>query len=178
SFDYGYYGERTETWPLRLLPVSFGLLLVLGAVGFAGAVRHKKVLALAPLLAVALGTLLTTTLFHPSTRYRLPLLILLLPLAGYAWQLALSLRAPRLRLSAVAVLSGVCLCFAIRQAVHPLDRPALWQLRVAEAAVEEGNFAVARRRIEAAHALAPDDPQVTGYAERLTRRLPTPAKVD
>ena len=172
SFDYGFYGERTEVWPLRLCVVSFGMLLAFALVGLVGACRERKLRALSPLLALGLGTLLTTTLFHPSTRYRLPLLLLLLPLAGYAWQLALALEPPRRRMSALAALGLVGLAFALHQGLRPLDRPAFWQLRVAEAALEEGDFATARLRLVAARQLALQDPQARQRAQMLESRLP------
>lgn len=172
SFDYGFYGERTEAWVLRLCFVSFGMLVSMGSLGLAVAWRSSKLRALAPWLAVAAGTLLTTTMFHPSTRYRLPLALALLPLTGLVWQHALALPAKRLRQAALAGLSLVGLCFALVQFVRPLENPAFWQLRVAESALEEGNFALARERIAAARALDTNDAHVTQHADRLTQRLP------
>jgi hypothetical protein len=172
SFDYGFYGERTEVWILRVLPVSFGMLLSFGGIGLLGALGNRKLRASAPLLAIALGTLLTTTLFHPSTRYRLPLVIALLPLAGYAWQLALGLPNRRSRLLSLSALSAIALTFGVVQALRPLDNPAFWQLRVAEAALEEGDFATVRKRLASARALAPADTQVRERADMLSARLP------
>jgi hypothetical protein len=138
-------------------------------------VRRNKLGVLASIGAVALGALVVTTMFHPSTRYRLPLLVALLPLAGYAWQVAGELERPRLRWSALCGLAGLTLSFAVVQFVRPLEHPAWWQLRVAEASLEEGDFAAAKRRIEAARDMAPRDKAVGERAAMLSARLPAPS---
>ena len=80
SFQYGYYGERKELRSLAMLPLSFGGLLVLAlwALMRSSAARRGSV----PMLPLVLGVLATTTLFHPSTRYRFALVIPLVTLGG------------------------------------------------------------------------------------------------
>lgn len=162
SFDYGFYGERTEAWALRLTGASFGMILVLAGLGAARRLEARARLALLPLVAVALGTLLTTILFHPSTRYRLPLLVSMLPLAGLACSTAFGREAVteavrlRYRLLCLAILIG----FGARGALHSLAHPALWELRVAESSALEGDSSSAHSRLARARALAPGDASV------------------
>lgn len=89
--EYGFRGERHHLTTLKLLPVSFGSLVLLAVFGAGLAWRGGRLLELLPLLPPLLGTLATTALYHPSSRYRLALVATLLPLAGFAlvavWQL-------------------------------------------------------------------------------------------
>jgi hypothetical protein len=150
TFDYGFYGERSELWALRLPCVSFGMLLMFGLAGLGALLRERsseREMALWLLGAVLVGTLLTTTLFHPSTRYRLPLIIALAPLSGHAWARALAMRPSRRRRVTLAIY-GACACaMAVFHQLRPLVHPGLWELRVAEAAAQEGDVAEARARI-------------------------------
>ena len=141
SFDYGWYGERSELWTLRLLCVSFGLLASWGVVGAWFAIRERHGALLVP---VVLGIFAVTTLFHPSTRYRLPLVVALAPLAGLAWT-----RADRRLLAAIAVV------FVVHGLGRALEHPGLWQLRVAESAAVSGDAETCVRRLHRARELEP-----------------------
>ncbi|MEO6954179.1 MAG: hypothetical protein ABI321_20415 [Polyangia bacterium] len=141
SFDYGFYGERSEVWTLRLLVVSFGMLASWALVGAWYAVRDRKG---AVLLPVVLGIFAVTTLFHPSARYRLPLVLALAPLAGLAWS-----RADRRLLAAIG------LVFLVHGLRRGLEHPGLWQLRVAESAAVAGDEETCVARVHRARELEP-----------------------
>jgi hypothetical protein len=171
SFDYGYYGERSEVPALYVTFASFGMLACFAALGAWLALRagdRRALLALAPVLA---GVLAVTTLFHPSTRYRLPLLVVLAPLAGLAWAhaqrcLTEARRAPLL------ALCGLTLLFAGLNAKRGLSRPGIWQLRAAEAAAVAGDLPECRSRLRAAAAAEPDAADVRDRARYVASLLP------
>lgn len=160
SFDYGYYGERSEVRALWLLPVTFGALLVLGLVGAIALVRRAGVAALVPILPLALGALAVTTLFHPSTRYRLPFVLPLVLLGGVGLAAAWETSNVRLRAAAGAALALVLVGFALKAYTYQLKNPALWHLRVAQSAAMTGDIGEVRDRISRARSLAPHDDEV------------------
>lgn len=82
TFQYGFNGERDRVRLLQFLPVSFGLLLLWGLFGAGVLARERGVRALLPFAPLVIGVLITTTLYHPSTRYRLALILPLVLLAG------------------------------------------------------------------------------------------------
>jgi len=160
SFDYGYFGERKEVRALAMLPVSFGMIVMLGVVGasFLG-LRHGG-WALVPFLPYFVGTLLTTTLFHSSSRYRLPMVLPLILLAGFGVVQSLQLPQRRLRLALCAGLAVACLGFAVKTVTYKLRVPVTWELRVAQSAAIGGDQAELARRLERAARLAPGNPDV------------------
>lgn len=58
------------------------MLLILGMLGAWVLVRREGPWALVPLLPLFLGAVACTTLYHPSTRYRLAMIVPLLILSG------------------------------------------------------------------------------------------------
>lgn len=68
TFQYGFNGERDRVTLLQFLPVSFGLLLLWGVVGAVALARERGMRALLPFAPLVIGVLVTTTLYHPSTR--------------------------------------------------------------------------------------------------------------
>lgn len=82
TFEYGFNGERDHVPVLRLFPVSFGVLLLWGLIGTAMFALERGWRAVIPLSPLVLGVLVTTTLYHPSTRYRLAMILPLLVLSG------------------------------------------------------------------------------------------------
>lgn len=170
SYDYGYFGERSEVRALRVLPVSFGMLLLLGAVGAAALWRRCGALALVPYLPYALGSVATTTVFHASSRYRLFLVVPLLLLAGpglvWLWR-----RPWRQRLLLGAPVALLCGCFMLRTLTYAMLVPAQWELRVAQSAAVLGDRAELGRRIARARALEPGSPAVEQRIRLLTSGL-------
>ncbi len=171
TFDYGYYGERSEVSAYRASFVSFGMLLSLAALGLLLSVHDRKIGALWPLAPIVIGVLLTVTLVHPSSRYRLPLVIALLPLASHAL-----VRAPQIvrlwpRLVACAYVVLAIGYFAWATLSYRLGYPAMWELRVAEAAVIAGDREEAFRRLDRAHAMAPSDPPIVERARYVASML-------
>lgn len=172
TFDYGFYGERSEVNSLRLLPVSFGCILLLGLVGAYALARQKGLRMLLPFAPLVLGTVVTTVLFHPSSRYRLPMLLPLVLLAGYGIVYAISLEVVRVRQWVVGVLTVVCLTLVIRHELHALQSPAWWHLRVAESAATFGDLMTVEQRVRRARELAPHDEALKHRLDRLSRRRP------
>lgn len=169
TFDYGYYGERSELTVLRALPVSFGLLAILAVLGALGVLLRRGLAGgareLLPLLPLIAGTLATTTLFYPTSRYRLPMVLALVVLAAECSPALADLRGRR-RSIGMALLTALAVGFGARTVARVPTQPAEWELRVAEAAVRTGDLDEAHRRIERAEALTADDPA----SQRATRR--------
>jgi hypothetical protein len=172
SFDYGFYGERSEVRSLSILPVSMGVLLLLGALGAVVVVRRDGLRGLAPHLPLFLGVVLVTTLFHPSTRYRLSMAVPLVLLSAEAL-LALAALA-RQRRVLVALVAAACVALAVRHLAHPLANPGLWQVRVAEGEVLRGDVGAARARIARALATGDRDAIARIALLRGARALPPP----
>lgn len=166
TFDYGYYGERSEVRALSLLPLSFGALACMAALGAAWLVRSRGGRALLFHLPLVLGTLAVTAVFHPSSRYRLPMIVPMVVLAGFAVSRILSLEPGRRRAALAAVLALV-VGFAIPTYTTRLQRPAMWHVRVAEAAIVAGWPEEAAARARRARALAGGDQEVSERLERL-----------
>jgi hypothetical protein len=138
---------------------SFGMLACLAGIGGLLAAQHRQVGALVPLAPLLLGVFLTTTLFHPSTRYRLPLLIVFAPLAGYACARAeQALRQGHWPLS--VIVAAIVLGFGLRSATRGLQHPGVWQMRVAESAAMANDLPECRSRVRAALEAEPDSPEV------------------
>lgn len=160
TFQYGYYGERTEVRALAVLPVGFGALLLLGAVGAVFVWRRDGPRALLPWLPHVLGVVVTTTLFHPSSRYRVAMVLPLLALAGPGVMGLVRLADRRWRLVLGGAVAAACAAFAWGTYGYELRSPAMWELRVAEAEVLRGDRAAAAARIERARRLGAGDPEV------------------
>lgn len=171
SFDYGYYGERTEAPALYLTFASFGMLTCFAVLGIWYARRERNTQALFGLLPVMAGVLVVTTLFHPSTRYRLPLLVALAPLSGLAWARSLAF----MRAGRHASIAALCACtalFAFVNARRGLSLPGAWELRVAEAAAMAGDLPECRRRLLAALSAEPASAEVRDRARYVSSLLP------
>lgn len=160
TFQYGYYGERQEIRTLDLLPVSFGTLLLLGMVGAIALGRGRGVRALWPYAPLVLGVLLTTTLFHPSSRYRLPIVVPLLVLGAHGAVSIARMRPSRRRSMIAGAIVLACAALTYRTIAYDLRHPGLWELRVAEGEAVRGDGGAARERIGRALAVEPDCPAV------------------
>ena len=178
TFDYGFYGERSEVPTLYAFPVSFGLLMLFAGFGAALLARERALRSAWPLAGLVLGTLATTALFHPSSRYRLPLALALALVGGAAVPAIARLERVRLRSALSAVLVVGALALGARHATRGLSAPAWWHVRVAESAVEAGDAALATERVRAAALLAPSDSALQRRIEALSRRggLPPPPR--
>jgi 4-amino-4-deoxy-L-arabinose transferase-like glycosyltransferase len=166
TFDYGYYGERSEVRVFTLLPLSFGALAILALIGSVLLVRARGWRPLVPHLAIVLGVLALTTIFHPSSRYRLPMIVPLVMLAASA--LARFVRAEkRARAYSLAGVAVLVIGFAVPTYAWRLRRPAMWHVQVAESAAEAGRVEQAVERAARARALAGGDEEVETRLERL-----------
>ena len=178
TFDYGFYGERSEVSMLFAFPLSFGVLLLFATVGAALLARERALRAAWPLAGLVVGTLATTALFHPSSRYRLPLALALALMGGAAVPAVTRLSSAGVRRMLAAALILGSLALGARHATRGLSAPAWWHVRVAESAVEAGDAALATERVRAAALLAPSDSVLQRRLEALTRRggLPPPPR--
>jgi hypothetical protein len=172
THDYGYYGERSELRSWVLSPLSFGALAILAAFGaYRDFRRGRRVLALvAPLVS---GIFLTTTLFYPTSRYRLPIALAFVLLAApFVVDLARDAREGRRRVLACAL---VVLCFGlgVRLEGYRLEAPERWHMRVAESAFITGDVATYRSRVARARAMAPNDPDIERLVSALERWRPS-----
>lgn len=160
DFQYGYYGERSEVSILGLLSVSFGLLEALALLGVVALFATSRLRTLIPLAPWALGALATTVLFHPSSRYRLPLVLPLLMLAGvgvvWLWHQPRNRRFWSMALP--VVLCGAYFTHATVN--YQLNDPAMWHLRMAESAIAAWDAEEAERRITRAESIAGDQPHI------------------
>lgn len=147
SYDYGYFGERSELRSLSLLPVSFGMLLVLGAVGAFVVARRGGAFALVPHLPLILGTFALTTLFHSSSRYRLPMVLPLCVLGGIGLHGVAQVHDRARRLALQGALLLICAGFAYKTWTYQLAAPYLWDLRVAQSAALLGDKEELSRRL-------------------------------
>jgi hypothetical protein len=176
TFEYGFYGERTEIPALAWQPISMGTLLMLGLVGAILLLRTRgwpAVLAHAPLLLCAV---VVTVLFHPSSRYRLPMIVPLVVLGAIGlvelWRFA-DVRRRNVALAAIALAS---LVLAFRHLTHPLADPAMWQVRVAEGEALRGDVDASRARLTRAYELSDEGDAARARIDLLRREraLPPP----
>ncbi|MCK6575871.1 glycosyltransferase family 39 protein [Myxococcota bacterium] len=122
GFDYPYYGERSLSKSLAVLPLSFGTLLVAGLVGLYARWHRGLGRTLWPLLAFVVGVVALVVVFHPSTRYRLPLVVPLAVLSADAVAFLAGL-APRARALGFGVLGLATLVFSARLYTYTPARP-------------------------------------------------------
>lgn len=152
GFDYPYYGERTLLTSLNLLPTSFGTLLVLGALGLAARLRRRDLGSLWPLLAWIVGIVALVVVFHPSTRYRLPIVVPLALLSADAVAFVAAL-APRPRALAAGALLAVAAVFTWRLYDYRLANPANLERTLATSHGQAGDHAAAEVHFARARAL-------------------------
>jgi hypothetical protein len=159
TFDYAFYGERSELRALQWHPLSFGSLLVLGLAGAIVLARRRGAAEVLRRLPLVVCVIAVTTLFHPSSRYRLPMALpLVLWAATGLVELARAPQPARSKQIAGAGLALVCALLALRHWTYPLRDPAMWQVRVAEAEALRGDVDAARGRLRRAYELTAGDP--------------------
>lgn len=147
TFQYGFYGERTEVRSLAWQPISFGTLLVLAALGAALVGRRRGVGAVLEHAPLILCVVLVTTLFHPSSRYRLPMIVPLVALGSAGIVELFRIEQAALRRGIVAAVIVVCGALAIRHWTHALAHPAMWELQVAEGEYARGHVDASAARV-------------------------------
>lgn len=182
TFQYGYYGERSELWALNATPLSFGALLALALLSLMRARLRRTALLLAP---IVLGVLATTTLFHPSSRYRYALFAVLVPLAALGcveaarvcrrwWRERSRERKPvGWALPVVIGALALAVTLSVRTVGYELRHPGMWELRVAESELRRGAKKQAEMRITRALDLGSDDPAVRRRVAMLQRMFPS-----
>lgn len=171
TFQYGYYAEREHIAALRALPFGFHVLLIVGALGAFFLARRDGPRSLLPYLPWFLGCLVTTTLYHPSSRYRLAMIVPLLLLGGWGIQQLVRHARREHRWwfpAAVALLCGISI---VRTATYTLKNPARWELTQASAWASQGNRERVLEHTERALRLAPDDLNVRRSSAHLRRAL-------
>lgn len=175
-YQYGYYGERSVIPALRVFPTTFGILLLLGSIGAVALVRRKGLPALVPYLPWLIGALATLALFHPSSRYRLVMVLPLSMLAGYAVAIAVEDGRKRRRVIAWAAVALCCGFLALRSASYRLRHPAHWEAAVAESCFAAGDVTRMHEHLDLAMELAPDDPKLRARVTFLRERAPSRAR--
>lgn len=180
TFQYGYYAERENLTALRSLPFTFHVLLCFGVLGAFFLARDEGLSALWPYVPWFLGCLITVTLYHPSSRYRLGTAVPLVLLAGWGFeQFVLRARAQR-RWILVAAVALFCLVSIARTMTYTLRNPARWEITQAASWVSRGVPEEVERHSQRAIELAPDDPRVRQQTEHLRNavlgRSPTPVE--
>lgn len=171
TYDYGYFGERSECRALNILPVSFGLLLLAGTLGAVRCVRERGLRSLLPYLPYFLGSLATMIVFHFSSRYRL---FMAVPLAllggpGVAWLWPRAVRPFKTRPAAALALltfAAAAVWSGARTIRRPLREPEIWELRVAQSALSASDRPELARRLQRAVDLALPGPAGAGSVER------------
>ncbi len=171
-YQYGYYGERSVIPALRVFPTTFGILLLLGIIGAAALVRKKGAWALVPYLPWLLGASTTLALYHPSSRYRLVMILPLSILAGYAVAIAIEEIHERRRVLAWAAVALCCGLLTLRSASYELRHPAHWEAAVAESYFAAGDVERMHEHLDLATALAPDDPKLKARVGFLRAKAP------
>lgn len=174
TYDYGYFGERSECRALNLLPISFGLLLLAGTLGALRCIRDRGSRALLPYLPYFLGSLSTMIVFHFSSRYRLFMAVPLALLggAGLAWlwpRRTLSGGTRTAALLALIAVAAAAVWSGARTIRRPLREPEIWELRVAQSALSASDRPELARRLQRAVdllRLAPPGPAGAGALER------------
>jgi 4-amino-4-deoxy-L-arabinose transferase-like glycosyltransferase len=156
-FQYGYYGERSYIPALRVFPTTFGILLLLGCIGAITVVRKRGPLGLVPYAPWFLGALATLALYHPSSRYRLVMILPLSVLAGYAVAIGFEQVRDRRHRIAWAAVASICLLLALRSASYELRKPANWEATLAESYFSAGDLETMNSHLDRALELAPDD---------------------
>lgn len=170
SFQYGYLGERGAVPIAGALPFSFGSLLVLGALGLATALRRRRWDLVAALAPLTLGALAATTLYHPSTRYRLGLVWPLLLASAYAVQALWDTRRERGSQLMAAIVGGALTLSVVGSYRTQLGNPGEWYLQIAASHGLAGDHEAAREWAARAHAVG--DVGVRTRAERILRFAP------
>jgi len=165
TFQYGYLGERSAVPTLRVLPVSFGVLLILGMLGAWVLVRRKGPWALVPLLPLFLGAIACTTLYHPSSRYRLAMIIPLLILAGPGVSALWQERRERGRRLLLGAVLAACVAASAHSLSKRLANHALWELELATSTYAAGDDQATLAHLDAAEAADPDSPVVRQRVE-------------
>jgi hypothetical protein len=151
TFLYGYYGERTEVFVLRLLPISMGTLYLLALVGAFSLLRENGPGPLLPWLPPILGTMLSAVMYYPASSYRIPIVTAVLGLAGLG---ALRLQGwwnegRRSRAGAIVILAA-CSVMVYQTWTYQLRDAGMWHLRVAEGEARRGHRKAVSARIEQA----------------------------
>ncbi len=156
--EYGFAGERSTLLALRVLPVSFGTLSILALAGCVVLFRAGRFRELWPLLPIVLGTLATTGLYHPSSRYRLAMVVPLLMLAGVA--VAHFARRDGAPPWARVVLL-LCVCGTTAHWFSQgAGNIAAWHLELAVSSYGAGEYEAASREANQALQLAPEGSSV------------------
>ena len=147
---------------------------MLGSIGAVALVRRKGPWALVPYLPWLIGASTTLALYHPSSRYRLVMILPLSILGGYAVAIAIEEIRERRRVIAWAGVAACCGFLILRSASYQLRHPAQWEVAVAESYFSSGDVARMHEHLDLAMELAPDDRTYAWFEEKGMGELPYP----
>jgi 4-amino-4-deoxy-L-arabinose transferase-like glycosyltransferase len=157
NYNVDFFSRHMGTLLQAPLP---GFALVLGLVCFVLAASNPaQRRLLMPWLVLAAGYVLSVLPFYVTDRYRLPLLVFLLPVAGAAFPLAQSLIAGRAWPRLVAA-DTLALLAIITSLTFPLPSPtntAMGWLTLSDIQLRLGHSRAALQSLDRAMALAPRD---------------------
>lgn len=134
TYQYAYYGERKELAALQMLPVTFSLLAWLALAGAIVLGRRDGPRALLPYLPWVLGILTTCVLYMPTARYRFPMVVVLIPLAGVGVVASFDALRSRSRVAAAYLIATLAIgtVTAWRTVTYQPAHPERWHLVIAE----------------------------------------------
>lgn len=158
TFQYGYLGERSEVPVLRFMPVGFGLIALWGLVGAVVLVRRRGWRALLPYLPLLLGCLATTTLYHPSSRYRLAMIIPMLWLGGPGLLQLLDHRKTTPGRAAIGISTAASIAIVVLTLQSRLTRVGEWELQLAMSAAVAGDDRALEHHLQRAAEHGPNTP--------------------
>jgi 4-amino-4-deoxy-L-arabinose transferase-like glycosyltransferase len=160
NYQYGYLGEKSVVTMLNWLPFGFAFILIWGVMGGFCIARKNGARALLPYLPLILGVLITTTLYHPSSRYRLAMILPMVMLAGPGFAEIIRLRATVFgKCSAIilVVLSAYMVHDTYRRELHSR---ADFELQLASSYSMAGDKKAAWHHAQQAAIEAPHDPRI------------------
>jgi hypothetical protein len=167
TFEYYHPGEQRVLTALRIAPLSFPFITLLALVGAGFLFLRHRGQQILPLLPVIVGCLAAIGLYHFSARYRVAMALPLAILCGHGIAEILQIRRKIVR---VAVVASFAVLVAGQVFLHRAN-PALWQISLARSAIEMKDFRSAIRCVNAAEAIAGDQPAVQHDLTRLRNSI-------
>lgn len=177
TFQYAYYGEREVIPALRWLPITFPVMAWLALIGGFALARRRGLGALGPYMPWVFGILATCVLYMPTARYRLPMIVVLIPLAGFGVTVlvdAVRARRPIPRLIA-AFTAALTIFTGWRTLTYEPQHPERWHLVLAESlAAQPHDPEVLEHHLRAALEVSRDergriDPDVEAHVRAIRR---------
>jgi tetratricopeptide (TPR) repeat protein len=155
--NFSIYAAQNESQWLRIIPLTFGLLAPIGFAFWLLRVRHS---GMAVADVYGLSYLLATLIFFAASEYRLPLLLILLPMTAAGiqsfWQWVKSKKtASSLQIAALALLIAVPLNMPTRF-TRELQQPYMDYFNLGSVLQKQGRIPESVTMLQRAIVLKPD----------------------